>query len=137
MKFDWIKPRRQISKVQSKPVDPASLPAPESAAEYVRRGMIFYARKQYEAAVEDFNRAIALDPRLVDGYYALGMVYKAMKKPSEAVAAFQNAITLLGAQGGERDSRREMLRRLALGHINEIQIGDWNLEKEIWKHNSR
>ena len=32
----------------------------------------------------------------------------------------------------EDHAKREMLRRLTLGHINELTTGDWNLEDEIW-----
>jgi hypothetical protein len=30
-------------------------------------------------------------------------------------------------------SRARILRRLALGHVNEMTSGNWNLEAEIWQ----
>jgi len=114
-------------------VDPSTLPQPASVEEFLVRGMSFYARKDYVKAAEDFNKAIQMEPSNKDAYYGLGMVYKAATKKEEAVQAFQQVIAILAANPTEAHDRREMLRRLALGHINELNSGDWNLEKEIWK----
>jgi len=49
------------------------------------------------------------------------------------VAAFRQVIDLISSETGANRVKADMLRRLALGHINEITQGDWNLEKEIWQ----
>lgn len=126
--------KQEIFKVKSRPVDPAALAAPKTPAEFLNRGMAYYARKQYPQAVDDLKQATALDADFVDAYYSLGLVYKAMGKTADAQQSFQKTIQILVSNPGESRDRKEMLRRLALGHINAINIGDWNLEKEIWKH---
>jgi tetratricopeptide (TPR) repeat protein len=126
--------RKGIFSVKSIPVDPASLPPPVRSDEYENRGMSYYARKDYDKAAEDFQKALSMDPTSEDAYYGLGIVYKAARKNDEAVQAFQKLIALVAASTTDSHNRKEMLRRLALGHINEIVSGDWNLEKEIWKH---
>ncbi len=125
--------KKEIYKVKSIPVDPATMPEPTTAADFVRRGMACYARQQFDKASLDLDAAISLDPKDREAYYALGMVKKAQEKPDEAVAAFRQVIDLISSETGANRVKADMLRRLALGHINEITQGDWNLEKEIWQ----
>ena len=126
--------KKEIFKVKSKPIDPASISEPMSADEFQRRGMAFYARKDFNSAEADLKKAISLDANHIDSYYSLGMVYKASTRKEEAVAAFNNVVRLIVDNPALNSSKYDMLRKLALGHINEINQGDWNLEKEIWKH---
>jgi tetratricopeptide (TPR) repeat protein len=126
--------KKEIFKVKSVPVDPVSMEQPASAAEYQRRGMAYYARKQFDAAEADLKKAISLDGNHIDSFYSLGMVFKAQDRKDEAVEAFKQVLALLAASSDAGKANNDMLRRLALGHINEITQGDWNLEKEIWKH---
>jgi tetratricopeptide (TPR) repeat protein len=116
------------------PVDPAAMGQPTDTAAYLRRGYAFYGVKQYTEAAEDFRKAFELDPGAVDAVYGLGMTLKAMDKKEEAAAAFKNAIALIDKGVIADKPRARILRRLALGHINEINSGDWNLEAEIWQH---
>lgn len=120
--------------VKSSPVDPSTLPQPDSSSDYLRRAMSYYARKNYEKAMEDFNKAITLDPASEDAYYGLGMALKAAGNNTDSIQAFKSVINIMAESQDNSHDRKVMLRRLALGHINEMVSGDWNLEKEIWKH---
>lgn len=126
--------KKEIYKVKSVPVDPSTMGEPITADEFQKRGVAFYARKQYKEAVEDLRKATSLDGNSIDSYYSLGMVLKALNQKEEAIEAFNQALNLIGATTGVKTIKYDMLRRLALGHVNEISQGDWNLEKEIWKH---
>ena len=126
--------KKEIFKVKSMPVDPTSMGEPATADELQRRGMAYYARKQYAQAEADLKKAISLDSTHIDSYYSLGMVYKAVDRKEEAVVAFNHVIELIVTNPGADSTKNDMLRKLALGHMNEINQGDWNLEKEIWKH---
>jgi tetratricopeptide (TPR) repeat protein len=126
--------KKEIFKVKSKPVDPASIGEPNTADEYQRRGMAYYARKQFEPAEIDLQKATQLDPNHIDSYYSLGMVMKAVGRKDDAVSAFKKVISLIANNQDLEKVKFEMLKRLAMGHVNEITQGDWNLEKEIWKH---
>ncbi len=114
-------------------VEPENMPQPQTAAEYERRGYAFYARSKFKEAEADFQKALEIDPNDVDACYALGMTYKADKMKDEAIQTFQKALQMIDRGLVENKVRADMLRRLANGHINEINNGDWNLEKEIWK----
>jgi Tfp pilus assembly protein PilF len=125
--------KKEIYKVKSLPIDPNKLGEPVIADEYQRRGMAYYARKQYNAAEDDLSKAIQLDDKNIDSFYSLGMVLKAMKRNDKAVESFNQVLSLIQTQPESNKTKNDMLRRLALGHINEITQGDWNLEKEIWQ----
>jgi hypothetical protein len=112
--------------------DPTQMPEPHSAAEYLRRGYAFYGRSLFSEAIRDFKAATSLDSEMVDAVYALGLALKADDQDEESVQAFRQVLALLNAGAVADRVRADMLRRLALGHMNEITSGDWNLEKEIW-----
>jgi lipoprotein NlpI len=126
--------KRVISKIKSVVVDPATMRDLTTAEEYFNRGTAYYARKKYDLAEKDLQTSITMNGELVDGYYVLGMVYKAAARNQEAVQAFETVLDLLEKGLVKNTNRVAMLRRLSKGHINEIQTGDWNLEKEIWQH---
>jgi tetratricopeptide (TPR) repeat protein len=125
--------KKEIFKVKSQPIDPNKMGEPTKADEFQRRGMVYYARKQFNAAEDDLKRAISLDNSNIDSFYGLGMVLKAVNRRDEAVAAFNQVLKLVGSNVDANKTKMDMLRRLALGHINFITQDDWNLEKEIWK----
>ncbi len=125
--------KKEVFKVKSLPYDPVSISEPTTPDEYRQRGTAYYARKHYQAAEADLNQAIRMESNSIDAYYMLGMVYKAMKSDEEAVTAFTQALELIKDQPEGNKVKKDMLRRLALGHINSITQGDWNLEKEIWQ----
>ncbi len=103
--------------------------------EYLREGWRLYGSKgNDDAAEENFRRAISSNPNSVDAYYGLALVLKTQDRRQEAIQMFQKVVDLLNANVVEDRSRAQMLRRLALGHINWLKSGDWNLEKEIWRH---
>jgi tetratricopeptide (TPR) repeat protein len=126
--------KKEIYKVKSLPVDPTGMGEPSTVDEFQRRGMAYYARKQFNEAEADLKKAISLDGNNIDSFYSLGMVLKAMNRKVDAVAAFKQVLDLISAKPDEKTTKFDMLRRLALGHVNEMTQGDWNLEKEIWKH---
>jgi tetratricopeptide (TPR) repeat protein len=113
-------------------VEPSQMPEPHTAVEYLRRGYAFYGRSLFPEAIRDFKAATSLDSEFLDAVYALGLALKADHQDEESVKAFRQVLELLNAGAVADRIRADMLRRLALGHINEITLGDWNLEKEIW-----
>jgi tetratricopeptide (TPR) repeat protein len=110
------------------------MPEPHDLQGYQRRGWAFHSRGLNDQAEADFRRALSIDPEDVDATYVLGLVYKTQGKKEAAIDVFKKAVALIEAGKVENKDRNEMLRRLALGHINELTVGDWNLEKEIWQH---
>ncbi len=62
--------------------------------------------------------------------YLLGMALKAAGDKQAAVAAFRAAAAHLPAM--QDAVRAAMLRRLAVGQINWMERGKWDLEPETW-----
>ena len=53
--------------------------------------MHLYRQKRYQAAITEFERVIAADPKNAPAYYFLGYAHYVMKHHSEALAAFAKA----------------------------------------------
>jgi len=112
------------------------IPAQTITAEvYVRQGWERHAAGDEAAAEESFRQALALEPSALEAYYGLAMVAKRQQRAEEAVGHFQKVLELIQTNIQNPD-RAEMLRRLAIGHINNIRTGDWGLEAELWQRNS-
>lgn len=112
------------------------MPEPEDVETYMRRGWAYHSRDLEDKAEADFRRALDLDSESVDANYVLGLVLKAKGDINEAVQQFEKTVQLLEAGKLDDKSRTEMLRRLSLGHINELKSGDWDLEREVWRRKS-
>lgn len=59
---------------------------------YMERGAHEYNRGQYAAAVQDFSRALALDPTLADAYAWRGLAMLRMGRQADAVTQFRQAL---------------------------------------------
>jgi tetratricopeptide (TPR) repeat protein len=99
---------------------------PNSAEAQSNLGWGYYGQRQYDQAIEAYRQALALDANFVDAHYGLGLALKEAGKGAEAVPSFETVIKL--APQLENGARAQMLARLAHGHINQIQKGDWSLD---------
>lgn len=113
-------------------LDPTGLPEPTDYESSMRRGWAHHSRGEQDRAESDFRRAISYSPESVDANFALGLNLKSQGRKEEAVEVFNKTMKLIDGGKAEGDSKTEMMRRLTLGHINELTIGDWNLEDQIW-----
>ena len=103
---------------------------PGSAEAHANLGWGYYSQKQTEEALKEFREALRLNPSLVDAQYGFGLALKESGAKTEAVAAFEKVVAL--AAGLEDHVRGNMLTRLAHGHMNYINKGNWDLAKEIF-----
>ncbi len=61
---------------------------------YGNRGVTYRNLDDYPRAIEDFNRAISLDPRYFWAYGNRGITYRTMKKYAQALEDFNQALAL-------------------------------------------
>jgi tetratricopeptide (TPR) repeat protein len=103
---------------------------PHAPSDSARRGWNYYSTKDYSSAEDSFRQALQENPDDIDSLYALGMTLRYAGRSDAAVDVFRKVMDRSAEiQSG---SRSRIVRRLALGHINQIEMGDWNLEKEVW-----
>jgi tetratricopeptide (TPR) repeat protein len=115
------------------PIDPKSL-SPKDASDFSYRGWLYYSRQGFDLAEEDFRSALDISPDNIDYLFALALTLKAAGKFDQAVKTFEKMLGLLDTLPDK--IRAHMLHRLVMGHINQIKIGNWHLEKEIWHINT-
>jgi tetratricopeptide (TPR) repeat protein len=103
---------------------------PQDVQAQMDLGWGLYGVGRHADALEQFQRALDLDAGSLDARYGLGLAHKALGNKEAAVAAFNQVAELTAKL--EDLVRGTMLRRLAHGHVNEMNAGDWQLEAEIW-----
>lgn len=70
------------------------LEAPNVPEYYLRMGLFYHRIKQYDKAIDTYNKGITLDPKNSDLYGALGLVYISKKEPKAAQDAFKKSLKL-------------------------------------------
>ncbi len=103
---------------------------PQNGSDYARRGWLYFSQQKLQQAQLDLEKAVELDNDL-DSLYALGLVYRSQGLNEKALECFDQVLARLSEIPDQQ--RATMVRRLTLGQVNRIKMGDWNLEKELWK----
>ena len=124
--------KKEGEKEEQKVYDPQGSSEPTDYDGFMRRGWYYHSRGNHSQAESDFRRALSFSQDSVDAHFALGLVLKTQGKKEDAVEAFNESMGLIEQGKIEDKAKKEMLRRLTLGHINELTSGDWNLEDQIW-----
>ena len=134
MKITNIFRRKDSANESRVSTDPYIMPEPDNVDSAMRRGWAFHSKNEQVKAEIDFRKALEFESRSVDAHYALALILKSQGRNEEAVIRFKQTLELINAGVIANQSRAEMLRRLSMGHINELTQGDWNLEDEVWHH---
>jgi len=124
--------KKSTDEVKAEKLSPGEMPEPGDVEGYMRRGWAYHTKGNQAEAEADFKQALMLDAESVDANYALGLTKKAQGEIEPALEYFRKAMNLIEAGKIDEGMQPEMIRRLTLGHINELTDGDWNLEDEIW-----
>jgi tetratricopeptide (TPR) repeat protein len=102
---------------------------PKSAEAQANLGWGYYGENNWDEAIKAFGEALRLEPGNVDALYGLGLTRKLAGAKPEAVTAFTAALDQLPKL--EDQARGNVLRRLARGHINFIQSGEWKMSNVL------
>jgi len=102
---------------------------PKSADAHANLGWGFYGEDKWDDAVREFDEALKLESGHIEALYGLALTRKCAGAKLEAVTSFNAAIAQLASL--EDQTRVNVLRRLAKGHINQIQSGDWKLSSVL------
>ena len=65
-------------------------------------GWILYFARRYDQAIEQYLRAVSLDPDLFRPHRLLGLAYLKTNQPDQAIAAIQGSLSLSGGSVEER-----------------------------------
>jgi tetratricopeptide (TPR) repeat protein len=90
------KANKDLGIVFSAAPDPLGKVNPKAfaSASYYDRGDDYFAANNLDAAIEQFRKAIDLDPTNVDAYYALGLTLYAKRDLAGSIANFRKATSL-------------------------------------------
>jgi len=87
--------------------------AQATAAEFIWRGGVERAAQQFDKALEWYQRAVAIQPELSDGWYYEGLAYQGLDDWDAARRAYQQAVQIARF---DRISRSSLYYRLAMAY---------------------
>ena len=98
--------------IKGSPFSRAALPVwklvMDSAAAFNNRGLVFSNTRQYGKALEDFNRAVELNPANSSAYYNRGVVYREKGMFREAAADMERYCALVPADTAAKRELEKM-----------------------------
>ena len=114
-----------------KPVAPPLPPALLESQAPLDRAWAAYGAQDLAQAQRLVQGLLEQAPQDVEACYLGGLVGRAQGDGVRAQAAFQMVVDQHALI--EDRTRGRMLRRLAVGHLNQIAHGAWDLEPETWE----
>jgi len=100
---------------------------PMSPVTNLHVGLVLFAGRYYDQAIENFRKAIQLDPSFVPGHNWLGIAYEAKGMYEDAISEYQTSralgdawwyLALLGVAQAASGNKSEALK--LLGELNEL-----------------
>ena len=108
----------------------AQTPAVPVVQAPLERAWAAYGAQDLARARLEVEGVLEQSPQDIEAAYLAGLVARAQGEGDRATVAFQ---TVVDHHAQITDTTRaRMLRRLAVGHLNQIARGQWDLEPETW-----
>jgi len=89
-------------------LDPSQVRDPDV---FYNIGVLLANQQRADKAIEYFGKAVAVDPRYVDGYFQRGLAYLGQQKLAESKADLQKVLEL-APQGAQAETARKALEQL-------------------------
>ncbi len=83
---------RKLANVEGFTISMTTLKAPNNAKKAFEKGSKEAAKKKWDKAQVELEKAVAIYPEYAVAWHALGQVYEAMQKPDEARKAYEKAL---------------------------------------------
>ncbi|MGH2628875.1 MAG: tetratricopeptide repeat protein [Anaerolineales bacterium] len=103
---------------------------PNEAGPQIRLGWALYGAGRLQEALQVMEAASRRHPRDLEVAYGLGLTLKRSGDSEAARKQFQLVSEMVDTVIDR--TRAAILRRIAHGHLNMLERGRWDLEKEIW-----
>lgn len=95
----------------------AALKLWDDAATHMNCGTAYQADNNFAGALQHYDKALALDPKLFDVLYYRGLVYENLKKPAQAIADYKKYLQLQPA-GQNAAPVKERLKALGVKMVS-------------------
>lgn len=102
---------------------------PTDVRSHLRLGWALYGKDAYAEAVQTLSEAQERFPEEIEVIYALALAKKQHGQKESALELFREVVKRSSEIKDEE--RAMMLRRIALGHANQLEHGTWELE--LWE----
>jgi tetratricopeptide (TPR) repeat protein len=92
-------------------IDRQTVDPKDRAVAHIERGLVYRAKRDIDKAIDDFDRAIELDPGSELGYRVRGAAYFAQNKSDSAIGDYTKAIELKPGSASTYDLRAQAYYR--------------------------
>jgi tetratricopeptide (TPR) repeat protein len=82
---------------------------------YLQLGILKYSQRNFEKAIDDFNKAIAANPELVDAHYRLAVAYDRIGATAKAEQEFHLHDEMKKQQAAEVERQRRAVKQFLVG----------------------
>lgn len=82
---------------------------------YLQLGILEYSQRNFEKAIDDFNKAIAATPSLVDAHYRLAVAYDRIGATEKAALEFHLHDEMKKQQAAEIERQRREVKQFLVG----------------------
>jgi tetratricopeptide (TPR) repeat protein len=97
--------------------DEAAIKLSRNAIEYTQIGIDAYTKGDYETALDNYNKAVAANPKYTRAWNEKGRVLTVLNRTSEAISAYDASLAVDKSQYGVWNNRGEAL--VTLGRYTE------------------
>ncbi len=90
-------PAKPVEPIREKPKEEQVIIQPipsQEAITHFNLGLLFHKNRKLDDALEEYKKALDLDPLNVQSYNNLGMVYKELGRLHEAISQYQKALSI-------------------------------------------
>jgi len=95
---------------------------------YYSRGLTFYKGKDYSKAIEDFNKAIELNPNFAKAYRLIGLSYSEVGEKGKMLESFSTGLEIAEKEGDSETAKK--IKSAAKSRIQ--KEGTMKLQAQNW-----
>lgn len=79
---------------------------------YYNRGIAYYNKGQLDLAINNYDKAIELDPQLANAYYGRAIIFITSKKINEAITDFKTFLIYTDPNSTEAEFVKRRIKEL-------------------------
>lgn len=103
-----------------------------SAEAYVNWGNVWVKRGELEEALQNYRKALTLNPNLAEAHFNLGKILAAQGKLDEAIESLDGAIALKPEWSAAHYAKATIIKS-AVEHNSKEKVDEWYSNPQIWR----
>ena len=73
---------------------PAQNAGADNEKDVLELAKFYFLNSKYDEAIDEFNKALKINPGIAEAYYNLGLIYENKNQPEQACAMYEKALAI-------------------------------------------